>query len=135
MKLSRRSILAIAVALVSAASCDPYDDDDPTAPGSFLLAVTPTTRTAAPGTTTFVTAQLVRTGAFSGPITLAISNTPAGVSASMDPAVLSGNVVESRVNLTIGPTAPLGTSTVSLKGTAGAREFTVPFTLTIASPQ
>ena len=135
MKMSRRSILAIAVALVSSASCDPYDDDDPTAPGSFLLAITPTSRTTAPGTTTFVTTQLQRTGSFSGPITLTISNTPAGVSTSMDPAILSGSVVESRVNLTVAATAPLGTSTVGLKGTAGSREFTATFTLTIASPQ
>jgi hypothetical protein len=52
----------------------------------------------------------------------------------MDPAVFSGTTVESRVNLTVAPTAPLGTSTVSLKGTADITEYTVTFTLTIAAP-
>jgi hypothetical protein len=131
--MSIRMCCGITLAVLSVASCGD-DDDDPIGPGSFLLAVTPTSRTAAPGTTTFVTVQLQRTGAYSGPVTLSISNTPAGVSASMDPAVFSGTTVESRVNLTVAPTAPLGTSTVSLKGTADITEYTVTFTLTIAAP-
>ena len=122
----------IFLALMTSASCG--DDEDPVGPGSFLLAVTPLTRVTAPGTTTFVTVQLQRNGTFSRPVALSISNTPAGVSASMDPAVFTGTTVESRVNLTVAATAPLGTSTVSLKGTADITEFTVTFTLTIAAP-
>ena len=121
----------IAAALLSSASCG---SDTISTPGSFLIAITPTTRVTAPGTTTFVTAQVARTGGFNGAVTLTISNTPTGVSASMDPAIVSANVVESRINLTVAPTAPPGTSTIGLTGTAGLREFTATFTLTITPP-
>ena len=131
MKRFRRSCCAIAAALWTSASCA---GETIATPGSFLIAITPTTRVAAPGTTTFVTAQVARTGGFNGAVTLTISNTPTGVSASMDPAIVSGNVIESRINLTVAATAPEGTSTISLTGTAGVRQFTATFTLTIAAP-
>ena len=131
MKRFRRSCCAIAAAILSSASCG---SNTISTPGSFLIAITPETRVAAPGTTTFVTAQVARTGGFTGAVTLTISNTPSGVSASLDPAIVSGGTVESRINLTVAPTAPAGTSTISLKGTAGLREFTATFTLTIGPP-
>jgi hypothetical protein len=132
MNVSVRTSLALALAILGSASC--AEDEDPIGPGSFILAITPTERVTAPGTTTFVTVQLQRTGSYSGPITLTISNTPAGVSASMDPAVFSGSTVESRLNLTIAPTAQPGSSTVTVKGTASVTEYTVNFALTIAAP-
>ena len=135
MKPFRRRSWAIVVAFLGSVSCEGTYDDDPTGTaGSFLLAITPAARITAPGTTTFVTVQLARTGGFSGAITLTIANTPSGVSTSMDPAILSGNTVESRVNLTVAPTTPAGTSTVALTGTSGIKQFTATFTLTIGAP-
>ena len=110
-------VLTAALAL-AALSCD--GDDDPTGNnGSFTIAVSPASQSVQRGTSTFVTVTLTRSGGFNGVVTLTISNSPAGVSATMDPALLSGGTVISRINLNVAGTATIGASTVTITGSSG----------------
>jgi hypothetical protein len=125
------AILATA-ALAIQNSCD--SDEGPTGnSGSFAISVSPAANSAQQGASTFVTVTLAREGGFADVVTLTISGAPTGVSASMDPASLSGTTVVSRVDLTVAATAPVGTSTVTITGTSGTRQSTATFTLTITS--
>ena len=122
--------LAAAVAL-SALSCD---DDEPTGnAGSFVIGVTPPSISIAQGATAFISISLLR-DAFDGAVSLTISGLPNGVSATMDPAQLSGATALSRVDLTVAATAALGTTAVTMTGSSGSRQATVNFALTIVAP-
>ena len=109
-------------------------DDEPTgSTGSFTIALSSATASLPQTASTFVTVTLTRSGGFSGPVTLTISGSPTGVSATMDPAVLSGNTAESRIDLTASASAALGTSTVTITGTSGARQASATFALSVVT--
>ena len=115
-------------------SCDSSDDDGPTgSTGSFTIAVSPAATSIQQNGSTFVTVTLTRTGGFSGAVTLATGGTPTGVSATMDPAVLSGNTVVSRVDLTAAASTTIGTSTVTITGTSGTRQASATVALSVTT--
>ena len=129
---SRASSALIAACVFSALSCDGTDDDGPTGnSGSFAIAISPASLTVAQGATSFITVTLTRGGGFNGVVTLTISDSPNGVSATMDPALLFGTMTTARVNLTASGTASPGTTTVTMRATSGGREATASFTLVI----
>jgi hypothetical protein len=119
-----------AVVILAAQACD---DDDPTgSTGSIQVTVAPGTLSLAQGATGYVTATLARDGGFSGMVSLAISNLPDGVSATMDPAQLSGATTTARIDLTASGTAMPATSTVTITVSApGVSNATATFALTI----
>jgi hypothetical protein len=124
-------VLAIAPCLLS---CDGSNDDGPTgSTGSFTISVSPATASIQQSGSTYVTVTLTRSGGFSGAVTLTISGSPEGVSATMDPAVLSGNTVLSRIDLTASASAVPGTPTVTITGTSGTSHASATFALSVTA--
>jgi hypothetical protein len=121
-----------AVLILSAQACD---DDEPTgSTGSIQVTVAPATLTVSQGSADFVTVTLGRQGGFSGAVSLAISNLPDGVSATLDPAQLTGSTTTARIDLTAAATATLGTNTVTISASGpGVSNATINFALTIAA--
>ncbi|HZI28769.1 MAG TPA: hypothetical protein VFD64_11445 [Gemmatimonadaceae bacterium] len=119
-----------AVFVLAAQACD---DDEPTgSTGSIQVTVAPATVSITQGTTGFVTATLAREGGFGGVVSLTVSNLPDGVTATMEPAQLSGATTTARVNLTATGTATPATSTVTINASApGVSNATATFALTI----
>ena len=130
MRCAARSGIAAALILVAQAC-----DDEPTgSSGSIQVAVAPGTISAVQGTATFVTVTLTRGGGFSGVVSLAISDLPAGVSATMNPAQLTGSTVTARIDLTVAATVTPVTSTVTIRASGqGVTEATTTFSLTITA--
>ena len=122
----------VAVLMLSAQSCD---DDEPTgSTGSIQVTVAPATLSVSQGTAGFVTVTLARQGGFSGAVSLAISNLPDGVSATMDPTQLTGSTTIARIDLTAAATATLGTNTITISASGpGVSNATTNFALTITA--
>ena len=130
-----RTALAAAVPIVLL-SCDSDDDDDgPTGnSGSIQVAVAPATASVNQGGTTFVTVSLTRVGGYTGVVTITISGLPNGVSATMDPAQLTGASTSARIDLTAAPTASLSTATVSIAASGqGVTTATATFQMTVSA--
>ena len=102
--------------------------------GSFQIGVSPSAINIAQGASASVTLTLLRSGGFDGVVSIAISGSPNGVSATMDPPQFSGTTTDVRVDLTAAATATLGTSTVTITGASGGRESVVTFNLTVSPP-
>jgi hypothetical protein len=119
-----------AVLILVAQGCD---DDEPTgSTGSIQVTVSPATLSVIQGTAGFVTVTLARAGGFSGVVSLTISNLPDGVSATMDPAQLSGSMTTARINLTAVAAATPATSTATITASApGVSNATTTFALTV----
>ena len=101
---------------------------------SFALAVAPTTLSLAQSGTASSTVTLTRAGGFTGGVTLAAENLPAGVTAAFNPASpVTGNT--STLTLTASATATLGAATVTVRGTGtGVTAQTATIALTVTAP-
>lgn len=134
MSSVHRADRAILIAIVAVlGSCDGTYDDGPTGnTGTYSIAISPASTSLVRGGSTFITVTLTRSGGFSGPVTLTISGSPSGVSAAMDPLVLSGSTVTSRIDLTASQTTATGAFTVTVSGTSGSRQASATFALTVA---
>ena len=131
MKLVRPATGVFLAAVTSLLACDNPDDEPTGNTGSFTIAISPSsTVLMRGGALAFVTVTLTRTGGFSGAVTLTISGLPIDVSPTMEPAVLSGNTVVSRIELTP-PASTLGTFTITVTGTSGDQQSSATFVLTL----
>src|SRR5688572_9306882 len=124
------------VVLGLACGDDTDGDEGPTGnTGSIAIVVGPATTSIQPGAGTFVSVTLTRAGGFAGTVTITITGLPAGVTATMAPAQLSGNAVTSRIDLTAAATAALTSATVTVTASAqGVATRTASFELAITAP-
>lgn len=105
------------------------------APG-FTLALNPTAGAVQQGNNTTTTVTLTRTGGFTGDVALTASGLPAGVTASFNPATLSGATTQSTLTLTASGAAAVGTAQVTVQGAAtGQTSQTAAFALTVNPSQ
>lgn len=123
--------MSVAIAATVFSCGGTYDDQPTGSTGSFEVRVSPTSIGVGRGQTTFVTALLLRSGGFSGAVVITIANLPNGVSATMDPAVLSGHTTLSRVNLAAA-SAATGSFTVTIAGTSGQKTASATFALSVS---
>jgi hypothetical protein len=113
--------------------------------GSYTLAVTETNVTAAQGATGTANITLTRTGGFTGAVALTAENLPTGVTASFNPASVTGTT--SVLTLTVAANAPAASASILVRGTSSGQQdksatflFTVTaapaggFTLALAAP-
>ena len=131
---NRASSTLLAVFTLFVLSCDSNNDGPTVIPGTFQIGVSPQSINIAQGSASYITTTLVRSGGFSGVVSLTISGSPNGVSATMDPAQLSGTTTVSRIDLTVAPTAALGTTTVTMTGSSGDKQSVATFNLIISPP-
>jgi hypothetical protein len=85
----------------------------------FLLALNPSSVSIAQGGSTTVRVMVSAVGDFNEVVHLSISDLPPGVSASFNPPSIRPGE-ESLLTLQVGPQVPQGTSTATIRGTAGS---------------
>ena len=83
------------------------------------------------GTSTSQYVYIIPEYGFVGPVTLAVSHLPTGVTAAITPNPTTGQFL---VTLTATAAAPLGTSTVTLTGTSGKVTATTTYSLQVLTP-
>ena len=84
------------------------------------------------GTTGTTTVNTVVSGGFNGSIALTALNLPSGITATFNPATVSGFAV-SQVTLSVGLNVATGPYTLTVAGTSGGITETTPMSLTVAS--
>ena len=101
-----------------------------TAAPDYSLSADPDALTIEQGTTGQTSVTLSRTN-FTGPVTLSLGNTPAGVTGAFDPAAPTGNT--STLTVTVGSLVAPGVYNLTVDGSAGIGERDTPLTLTVTA--
>jgi uncharacterized membrane protein len=96
----------------------------------FTIAASPSTQTVAAGGSTTYTTTLTAVNGFSGTVTLSASGLPAGVTASFNPATVTGSG-PSTATITVGSGVAAGTYTLTLTGTSGSLAHSANVSLTV----
>lgn len=100
--------------------------------GSFTLAVNEATVSIAQGATGTANITLTRTGGFNGAVALTAENLPSGVTASFNPASVTGTT--SVLTLTVAANAAPASASVLVRGTSqGQQDKSATFLLTITA--
>ncbi|GAA3317626.1 COG1470 family protein [Arthrobacter ramosus] len=96
-------------------------------PKGITLQLAPSSRSVTQGTSASYNVVVQPTGGFAGNVSLTISGLPAGATASFSPAVVAAGPGSASSNLVVSTTSatPLGTYSLSLKGTSGTQQSAV----------
>jgi hypothetical protein len=131
-----RPLLAAASIMLALACDSTYDDDGPTGnTGTIQVSASPATLSVPQGGTGTTTVTLTRGGGFTGVVTVSASGLPAGATATVDPAQLSGSNLTATVTMTIASTVPIGTYTVTVTAAgSGVQQATASYQLTVTAP-
>jgi hypothetical protein len=95
------------------------------------LSVAPASVAVGRGASFATTVSVTRSGGFTGPVTLAATGLPTGVSVAFNPSPATG--ATSTATFTASATAALGASTVTLTGTGGGLSRTTTVSLTVTA--
>jgi len=98
----------------------------------FSLTASPSTQTVTAGNGTSYTATVSAINGFSGAVALGVSGAPAGVTATLSPASVSGSGT-STLTITTSSSAAAGTSTLTITGTSGSLTHSASVSLTVNS--
>ena len=101
-----------------------------TPPPDFAVSVTPSSRTVKRGSGTTYTVSISSQGGFVGPVALAVSGLPTGVSASFNPVSVTAPG-SSTMTVTTAKTSPRGTFTLTVTGTSGSLVHQAATSLTL----
>ncbi len=123
------------LALAVAAACGGNDDNITNTGGSLGLATNVDSITVTQGVVDSVGVTIVRSGDFTGDVTLSVDNAPAGVTFDLVPATILGGSTTSWVRLTPAIDAALGATTMNIKATGtGVTDATKSVVVTVAAP-
>jgi hypothetical protein len=104
-------------------------------PGAIAVAAAPTTLSVVRGASGTLTVTIARSGTFSGPVTLAATGLPAGVTASFNPAQIPAGQTTSVLTLTTAASAATATSTITVVAIgSGVTDQTTSVQLTVTAP-
>lgn len=130
-----RRVMAVVAALVLAAACG-GSDGGPTGgtQKGVQVSATPAALTVQQGATETVNAQLTRAGGFDGPVTVAVSGLPAGITTTVTPAQLTGATTTATIAVAVANTVAPGayTATVTATGT-GITGATAQYQVTVTA--
>lgn len=102
--------------------------------GSYSLTMSPAAMSVAQGATASATVNLNRVGGFAGDVALTVSGAPSGVTATLDPAPVTGN--SATLSVTAGTTVAPGSFTLTIQGTTAGlsnQSITLPVQLVTAT--
>ncbi|MFL5373007.1 MAG: galactose oxidase-like domain-containing protein, partial [Myxococcales bacterium] len=120
--------LAYVLALNPAAPPAPAPDD-------FSVAASPASVTSTPGTDAASTLTITPSGAFSGTVSLSVSGSPAGSTATVDPASVIVGPAAATATLTLSPgTAPPGTYSITITAVSDTLTHVATVSYFIAPP-
>jgi len=129
-KSARLSLTAIA--LFTAIGCG--DDDGSGPEGSIAVTASPTALTVPQGGSGTVTVTLTRGGGFAEAVNVTVEGLPAGVTASVSPAQLTGTTTSATITVNVANTVAAGTYTATVRASAtGVGAATATYTLTVTA--
>lgn len=100
--------------------------------GDFSLSVNPASLSIASGSSDMATVTVDRTGGFSGAVTLAVTGMPTGMTATPNPASVSGG--SSTLSVVVGASVAAGTYPLTITGSAtGLSDETTTLTVAVTS--
>jgi subtilisin family serine protease len=99
----------------------------------FTVAASPSAASTSQGGTVAYPVNVTGMGGFTGDVTLSAS-APAGISASVDPAVVAGGTGAATMTVTTAPAIAPGTYPITITGTSGSISHTAAATLTVTAP-
>src|SRR5579859_3507959 len=107
-----------------------------TLPGTadFSLSATPASQTVTAGAGTSYTVNVTPSGGFSGAVALTVSGAPAGVTATLSPASVTGSG-SSTLSVSTASTTAAGTYTLTITGTSGSLTHTASVSLVVQVTQ
>jgi hypothetical protein len=97
----------------------------------FTIMAAPPSRTISPGSRTTYAVTITRISGFSKTIYLSVSGLPSGATGSFSPSYLSGSRTTSTLTVRTGSRTPVGSSTLSIRGTGGSLVHTTTVALVV----
>lgn len=105
----------------------------PSGSPTFTLAANPESISAVAGTSISSTISINPANGFTSPVTLSVSGLPTGVTATLNPSVVTG--ASATVTFNIAGTVPVGTmATMTVTGTGGGITSAIPIKLSVITP-
>ena len=121
-----------ALVLLAAIGCG--DDGGSEPEGSISVSASPTSLTLAQGSSGTVTVTLTRGGGFAEAVTVTVEGVPAGVTASVSPASLTGTTTQATVTVNVASTVPAGSYPITVRASAaGIGAATTQYTLVVTA--
>jgi hypothetical protein len=99
-------------------------------PTDFILSVTPSALSVAPGANAIYTVSAQAQAGFTGEVALTVSALPSNATAAFSPTPV-GMPGSSTLTVTVGPTTPLGTYTLTVTGTSGTLSHSTTVLLSV----
>lgn len=103
------------------------------APPDFGGGITPVSQTIVPGTSGNYTGQVTALNGFTGNVALSASGMPTGVTASFNPATVTGGSGSYTMTVSVASTVPIGTYSITVTGTSGTLVHSTSITLIVNS--
>ncbi len=131
----RRLLLSLATVSLLAACGGGDGTTPPTGTPGITLAIGTASGTIALGASGTTTLTLGRVDGYADAVLLSAEGTPTGVTVTFAPQTLSGTTTSSTATISVGTTAPAGTSNITFRATgSGVTDKTVTYALTIPAP-
>lgn len=131
-RLSPTSTLALLLALTACGGGDgagPAGDD-----AAIALTISPSTVTLVQGATALLSASVVRSGSYTGAVTIAVDGAPSGVTGTASNLQTSGTTTTASVAIVVGATTTPGSYTLTAHASgSGVAEVTRSITLTVTA--
>lgn len=138
MLLSRARQFALASAVAVLAACGGGGDGggttNPPAVGGFSVALSSTTLSMAQGASGSVTANITRTGSFTGTVDLSTENVPSGLTATFNPASITSSTTSTTLTVSATASVAAGNYSFTIRGKAtGQSDQTATVTVTVTA--
>ena len=98
----------------------------------FSISATPASQTVSPGSSTAYSVNVTAVGGFAGSTSFTATGLPTGATATFNPTTVTGTG-SSTMTVTTSASTPVGSSTLTVKGTSGSLNHQTTVTLTVAS--
>jgi hypothetical protein len=98
----------------------------------FSISASPASQSIGAGSSTSYTVTVAPINGFTGTVALSVSGLPTGATGTFSPTSITGGSGTSTLNVTTSTSTPVGTYTLTIKGTSGSLIHTTTVTLVIA---
>ncbi|MEP7380528.1 MAG: hypothetical protein ABI910_02515 [Gemmatimonadota bacterium] len=129
-----RPTLAVLVLVMTACGGGDGGTTPTPIPQGFTVALSASTLSVEQGAAGSVTATIGRTGSFSGTVTLAVENVPAGMTATFSPTAITSNTTSTTLAVTAATSVAPGSYSLTIRGqAAGVSDQTGTVSVTVTA--
>ncbi|HTE44023.1 MAG TPA: hypothetical protein VK636_02175 [Gemmatimonadaceae bacterium] len=134
--MNRRTSLLALVCLLPVAFGEACGSDATVGqpPAPILIVLSLTGATIFRGANAKSSVSVTRTGVLTGAVDITVSGAPVGVTALIDNVQTAGSSTTAVLTVTVGPSAALGTYTLTVRASSTAGPASTNFVVTVAAP-